>query len=214
MEVCNLKRTCGVCKELHLTVLHDSVDDTSRAVLMVSLPPTRIYLDRSNHSPKGMLKMVKVLLQSGQQTMETHAVLDDGSERTVVLQPVVQQLKLFGTPELLPLHTIHQCHTELAGSSVSFEVSSVSKPKRKFAIHNAFTATGLCLAEHNYPMAALQKAYRHLQDLPLPPMDRLKLLLLIGSDVPHLLAPAQPMCNGPVGGPMFIHNSDGLSKAQ
>ncbi|XP_052412579.1 uncharacterized protein LOC127957915 [Carassius gibelio] len=211
VEVCNLKRTCGVCKELHLTVLHDSVDDTSRAVLMVSLPPTRIYLDHPNHSPKVMLKVVKVLLHNGQQTMETHAVLDDGSERTLVLQPVVQQLKLSGTPELLPLQTIHQCHTELAGSSVSFEVSSVSKPERKFAIHNAFTATDLCLAEHNYPVAALQKAYRHLQDLPLPPMDRVKPLLLIGSDMPHLLTPVQPICKGPVGGPIAVHTQLGWS---
>ncbi len=93
MDVCNLKRPCGVCKELHLTVLHDSVNDNSRAVLMVSSSPTSIYLDRPNRSPKVILKVVKVLLHSGEQTMETHAVLDDGSERTVVLQPVVQQLK-------------------------------------------------------------------------------------------------------------------------
>ncbi len=173
--------------------------------------PTSIYLDRPNRSPKVMLKVVKVLLHSGERTMETHAVLDDGSERTVVLQPVVQQLKLSCTPELLPLQTIHQCHTELAGSSVSFEVSSVSKPLKKFAICNAFTATGLCLAEHNYPVAALQKAYRHLRDLPLPPMDRVKPLLLIGSDMPHLLTPVQPICKGPVGGPIAVHTQLGWS---
>nr|XP_055033759.1 uncharacterized protein LOC129422083 [Misgurnus anguillicaudatus] len=211
VEVCNLKRPCGVCKELHLTVLHDSVNDTSRAVLMVSLPPTRIYFDRPNRSPKVMLKVVKVLLHNGRRTMETHAVLDDGSERTIVLQPVMEQLKLTGTPELLPLQTIHQCHTELNGSSVSFEVSSVSKPMKKFAIHNAFTATGLCLAEHNYPVAALQKAYRHLKDLPLPPMDRVKPLLLIGSDMPHLLTPVQPICKGPIGGPIAVHTPLGWS---
>jgi len=55
VEACNLKRPCKVCKELHLTILHDSINDTSRAVLMVSLPPTRIYLDRPNRSPKVML---------------------------------------------------------------------------------------------------------------------------------------------------------------
>ncbi len=187
-----------VSVKLHLTVLHDSVNDTSRAVLMVSSSPTSIYLDRPNRSPKVMLKVVKVLLHSGEQTMETHAVLDDRSERTVVL-------KLSCTPELLPLQTIHQCHTELSGSSVSFEVSSVSKPLNKFAICNAFTDTGLCLVEHNYPMAALQKAYRHLRDLPLPPMDRVKPLLLIGSDMLHLLTPVQPICKGPVGGTIAVH---------
>ncbi|KAI7805208.1 hypothetical protein IRJ41_001894 [Triplophysa rosa] len=211
VETCNLKRPCSVCKEVHLTVLHDSVSDTSRAVLMVSSPSTRIYLDRPNRSPKVMLKVVKVLLHNGRRTMETYAVLDDGSERTIVLQPVVQQLKLTGTPELLPLQTIQQCHTELEGSSISFEVSSVFKPRKRFAIHNAFTATGLCLAEHNYPVAALQKAYRHLKDLPLPPVDRVQPLLLIGSDMPHLLTPVQSICQGPIGGPIAIQTSLGWS---
>lgn len=211
MEVCNPKRPCTVCEELHRTVLHDSVNDTSRAVLMVSSPPTRIYLDQPNRSPKVMLKVVKVLLHSGHRTMETHAVLDDGSERTVMLQTVVQQLNLSGTPEVLPLQTIHQSHTELAGSSLSLEISPISQRMKKFAIHNTFTVTGLCLAEHNYPVAALQKAYRHLKDLPLPPMNRVKPLLFIGSDMPHLLTPIQPICKGPAGGPIAVHTQLGWS---
>lgn len=178
---------------------------------MVSLQPTRIYLDRPNCSPKVMLKVVKVLLHNGRHTMETHAVLDDGSERTIVLQPVLQQIKLTDTPELLPLQTIQQSHTELNGSSVSFEISSISKPMTKFTIRNAFTATGLCLAEHTYPVSALQNAYRHLKDLPFPPVDRVKPLLLIGSDNPHLLTPIQPIRKGPIGGPIAVCTQLGWS---
>ncbi|KAI2656414.1 Aspartyl/glutamyl-tRNA(Asn/Gln) amidotransferase subunit C [Labeo rohita] len=211
VESCNLKRPCKICKELHLTVLHDSISDTTRAVLTVSLPSTQIYLDRPNRTPRVMLKVVKVLLHNGPRTMEAHAVLDDGSERTLVLSPVVQQLKLTCTPELLHLQTVRQCHTELEGSSVSFEVSSVTKPTKRFTVPSAFTATGLSLAEHNYPVAALQRAYRHLRDLPLPPVDRVKPLLLIGSDMPHLLMPIQPVCRGPEGGPIAIRTQLGWS---
>ncbi|XP_059401385.1 uncharacterized protein LOC132132864 [Carassius carassius] len=169
VESCNLKRPCTICKELHLTVLHNSIKDTTSAILTVSLPSTRVYLDRPNRTPRVMLKVVKVLLHNGHHTMEAHAVLDDGSERTLVLSPVVQQLKLTYTPELLHLQTVQQSHTELVGSSISFEVSSVTKPMQRFTIPNAFTATGLSLAEHNYPVAVLQRAYRHLRALPLPP---------------------------------------------
>ncbi len=211
VESCNLKRPCRICKELHLTVLHDSIKDTTNAVLIVSLPSTRVYLDRPNRTPRVMLKVVKVLLHNGNHTMEAHAILDDGSERTIVLFPVVQQLKLTCTPELLHLQTVRQSHTELEGSSVSFEVSAVTKPMQRFTIPNAFTATGLSLAEHNYPVAALQRAYRHLRDLPLPPVDRVKPLLLIGSDMPHLLMPIQPVCRGPDGGPIAIRSQLGWS---
>ncbi len=82
---------------------------------------------------------------------------------------------------------------------------------QRFTIPNAFTATSLSLAEHNYPVAALQRAYRHLRDLPLPPVDRVKPLLLIGSDIPHLLMPIQPVCRGPDGGPIAIRSQLGWS---
>ncbi len=145
VESCNLKRPCRICKELYLTVLHDSIKDTTSAVLTVSLPSTRVYLDRPNRTPRVMLKVIRVLLHNGHHTMEAHAILDDGSERTLVLSPVVQQLKLTCTPELLHLQTVWQSHTELEGSSVSFEVSAVTKPMQRFTIPNAFTATGLSL---------------------------------------------------------------------
>ncbi|GAA6089521.1 uncharacterized protein LOC113069086 [Tachysurus ichikawai] len=147
--------------------------DSNRSVLTVSLPSTQVYLDRPNRTPRVMLKIVKVLLHNGPHAMEAHVVLDDVSERTLVLFPIVQQFKLSCTPE-------------------------------RFTIHHAFTATGLSLAEHNYPVAVLQQAYRHLKDLPLPPVDRVKLLLLIGSDMPHLLTPIRPVFRGPDGGPIAI----------
>ncbi|XP_039534154.1 uncharacterized protein LOC120483252 [Pimephales promelas] len=204
VDSCNLKRPCKVCKELHLTVLHDSIRDTSKAVLMVSLPSTQIYLDRPNRSQKVMLKVVKVLLHSGDRTIEAHAVLDDGSERTIVLPPVIQQLGLNGTSEVLSLQTIQQGHTKLEGSTVTLEVSPITKPTERYVIRDAFTASALSLAEHNYPVAALQKAYHHLKGLPLQSVDKVKPLLLIGSDMPHLLTPIQPVRRGAEGSPVAI----------
>lgn len=113
-----------------------------------------------------MLKVVKVLLHNGGQTMEAYAILVDGSERTTILPPVIQQLKLNEAPEVLPLQTIQQSHIKLEVSIVTLEVSPITKRTARYVIHNAFTASVLCLAEHNYPLAALQKAYQHLKSLP------------------------------------------------
>lgn len=127
---------------------------------MVSLPSTQIYLDRPNRSQKVMLKVARVLLHSQTQTIEAYAVLDDGSERTIVLPQVVLQLGLSGVPEVLSLQTIQRNHTNFDGSKVTFEVSPFAKPSERYVIRNAFSAPGLCLAEHNYPVAALQKSYQ------------------------------------------------------
>ncbi len=58
--------------------------------LMVTLPPSQIYLDRPNSSPKVILKVVKVLLYNGQHTMEAHAVPDDRSESDSTISAAAQ----------------------------------------------------------------------------------------------------------------------------
>lgn len=100
-EVCTLKRPCNTCKEQHLTVLHDAVQQTQKTVLMVTTPTTKVYLDRPNRSPKVMLKVVKVLLHSQDRVLETYAVLDHSSERSIILPHLTKQ------PETLTLRTVH-----------------------------------------------------------------------------------------------------------
>lgn len=77
-------------------------------------------------------------------------------------------------------------------------------PSQMYRIHQAFNAEGLKLAKHSYPVAALQKRYKHLGGLPLQPIDHARPLLLTGSDMPHLLVPVQPVRAGPLGGPIDV----------
>ncbi|XP_028306550.1 uncharacterized protein LOC114465615 [Gouania willdenowi] len=208
---CNLKRPCKTCKELHLTILHDYIQQIQTNVNMITTPTARIYLDRPNRSQHVMLKVVKVILRNGDRALETYAVLDDGSERSIILPQAVRQLNLCGQPETLYLQTIHQNVGKLQGSSVSFDLSPTCMPSKKYRIHQAFTAEGLNLAEHSYPVAALQQRYKHLSGLPLQPIDRIHPLLLIGSDMPHLLVPIQPVRAGPPGGPIGVCTQLGWS---
>lgn len=162
---CTLKCPCKTCKETHLTVLHESIQETEWKVYTVSLLPTKVYLDQPNRSQKIMLKVVKVLLHNGNRKMETYPVLDDGSERSIVLPQVVQQVNLVCHPETPPLQTVHQSVKQLNGASVSLEISSPLRPSEKHLISHTFTAKGLALAEHTYPVAVLQQKYKHLRDL-------------------------------------------------
>lgn len=114
-DSCNLKRTCTNCKELHLTIMHDAALQIQKSVLMVNVPTSQVYLDRPNRSQKVMLKIVKVLLHNREKVMETYAVLDDGSERSIVLSQAVDQLNLPTEPETLTLRTVHQDVVNLHG---------------------------------------------------------------------------------------------------
>lgn len=59
------------------------------------ISPTEVlYLDRSTEDSHVLLKVIRVLIHSGNRTLDAYAILDDGSERTVLLPTAAQTLGL------------------------------------------------------------------------------------------------------------------------
>ncbi|XP_035990493.1 uncharacterized protein LOC118562319 [Fundulus heteroclitus] len=216
---CRLRVLCKTCKGKHLEALHEvnlrsgrnettPVNGTGAEVKSTT---DVLYLDRRAGCNQVLLKISKVLLRNGDHTLETYAILDDGSERTILLQEAVQTLQLQGTPENLTLRTVRKDVKTLNGSSVTFKISPTGQPTKTFTIESAFTADGLGLAEHSYPVKRLQRRYKHLRMLPLQPFTAVHPLLLIGSDCPHLVTPIEPVRLGPPGGPAAVKTRLGWS---
>ena len=208
---CNLKKPCNLCQGRHLQVLHDVNNRNPKDPMSATMrqgqgenPTGVLYLDRPTESGRVLLKVVPVTLHYHGRTLDTYAVLDDGSERTMLLPTAAHKLDLQGTPETLPLRTIRQDVQTLHGSCVSFVISPKAKPKLKYRVNKAFTAARIDLADHTYLVESLQKKYKHLRGLPLQSFRKVKPLLLIGSDHPQLLTPTEPVRLGPSGGPAAI----------
>ncbi|XP_067265288.1 uncharacterized protein [Chanodichthys erythropterus] len=215
---CNLKAPCKMCHRKHLLILHDvnertvndtTVTDSKESSCLVNTTKDILYVDRPLYSRKVLLKVSKVIIANGDKSIEAYAVLDDGSERTILLHTAAQQLNLKGQPEDLILRTVRQDQQVLHGAAVSFTVSPVTNKQKKFSIQGAFTAERLGLAEQTYPVASLQRRYRHLAGLPLQQLDRVQPVLLIGSDCPHLVTPIEPVRLGPPGGPAAVRTQLG-----
>ncbi len=199
-----------MCQGKHLRVLHDAnarpkVEQPKAESCLVSTSMEDLYLDRPSSHSRVLLKVVRVLLRNIDRTLDTYVILDDGSERTMLLPETVDKLGLNKKPEDIALRTIRQEFQTLKGASVSFKISSPTNPKRAFQIVEAFTSQHLGLADHSYPIASLKRRYKHLADLPLEPFEHVKPLVLIGADYPHLLTPVEPVRLGPPGGPAAIH---------
>ncbi len=64
-----------------------------------------------------MLKIVKVLLHNREKVIEAYAVLDDGSERSIVLSQAVDQLNHPTEPETITLCTVHHDVVNLHGAT-------------------------------------------------------------------------------------------------
>ncbi|XP_026053029.1 uncharacterized protein LOC113039346 [Carassius auratus] len=202
---CNLKKPCNKCRGKHLLILHDinykSVKDNSPAS---SSTAETLYLDKPGTDSRVLLKVVRVLLKYNNRTLDTYAILDDGSERTILLFAAAQKLNLKGEEEKLSIRTIHQKVSQLQGSKVSFSISPVAQSHKTYHIKQAFTADHLGLAQQSYPMEALVSKYKHLKGLPIQSFEKIHPLLLIGADQPHLITPIEPVNLGPPGGPAAI----------
>lgn len=73
---CDLKKCCATCKGRHLQIL---CDVNQRSNTLVRYAVRALYLD--------LMKVVKVILHNGKQTLDKYAVLDHGygSQRTILL---------------------------------------------------------------------------------------------------------------------------------
>lgn len=163
-----------------------------------------LYQDRPVGGSQVLLKLSKVLLHHGKHTLMTYAILDDGSERTILLHDAAQQLQLNGQPENLSLRTVRHDTQVISGTKVSFTLSPAFQPNKRFKIRGAFTAEHLGLAKHSHPVPALQEKFKHLKGLPLQGFSQVQPLLLIGSDHHHIIAPIEPVRYGPPGGPAGV----------
>lgn len=225
-DKCTLKKPCNTCHELHLTILHNiarqlatrqqSPENSATADILNVLVrgpcmDETLYIDQLNRSPQVMLKVVPVILINGRERLQTYAILDDGSERTIILTSAASQLQLKGPKEVLNLRTVRHEVIPMSGETISCHISPVShrKKKIKFPIANAFTAPVLNLAEHSCHASDLQREHSHLRGLPLPDFVHAQPLILIGSDHSHLLVPKEPVRIGPYGGPIAVHTALG-----
>ncbi|KAJ8381811.1 hypothetical protein SKAU_G00025890 [Synaphobranchus kaupii] len=211
---CTLKKPCNLCQGKHLLALHEINTRSERASkdvavkeesCLTSSASDSLYLDRPEAGNRVMLKVVPVIVQYGERTLDTFAILDDGSERTMLLPAAAKSLGMKGTPEALPLRTVRQDIQVLHGHTVSFRVFPAGNPQTGYTIDGAFTASRLSLAQHTYPIDRLQKKFKHLRGIPIPPLREAKPSLLIGSDQPHLVTPVEPVRLSPPGGPAAVH---------
>lgn len=109
---CDLKKPCPQCKGRHLGIVHGvNCHDQDNGTF---------YLSRLGGSGKVLLKVVEVLLHHEGRSLQTYAILDDGSECTMLLPQASDYLGLNGKAESLIVRTIRQDTIALEGSPFNF----------------------------------------------------------------------------------------------
>ena len=108
-----------------------------------AVPATTINLTRRlTNEGRTLLKITRVVLRNDDKELETYALMDGGSQRTIIMAEAAQELQL--TPlkeECINLKTVECGYCSIQGMSTSLTISPATAPHKEYWIRNAFVST-------------------------------------------------------------------------
>ncbi len=129
---------------------------------------------------------INVLISNGSTELSTTALLDGGSEATLITQHLADVLSLNSKASNVWLRTFHGEDPAVPTRQVSFILSS-SDGSQVFRIRVAYIVDSLHIAQRTIDWPKLKKQWIHLSDLPLNGFDSSAVGILVGANVPGAL---------------------------
>ena len=202
-DSCTFQIQCKSCSGVHLNVLHDVVQQPSTEA------DNTVHAGFTGNQSTVALKIVPVTLHGPKGRCDTYAVLDDGSQRTLLSADVVETLGLHGTTERLAIATYEGAQRIHEGLSVNVDVSPADNPNERFTLHEAFAVHRLALPSQRLNVAKISDSWTHLNGLPMVANDAARTpQVLIGSDHADLII-ADEVRRGPKDALIAVHTALG-----
>ena len=206
---CAATKKCGVsgCKFGHHQLLHGAPlifkkgkkdDETKDPAINAVSGPAAI-----------LLPIVPVWICNGSKRISTFALLDGGSEGTLILRSTAEDLGLNGTVKRSRLATFHGHDPEIEVKMVNFVVASRDETV-SYSVNDAFAVPSLSISSRSFDVDEAKKNWPHLSGLHLPSTDSGLVTVLLGRDVSgvhKILASRDPPTGG--NGPELIQTPFG-----
>lgn len=177
---CSNAKVCGVdgCPYFHHPKLHKNKDSDQEKGHVEKA----VVNSHTNSSVEGLLfKIIPVKLHHKGKTVQTYALLDDGSSVTLVEQWIADYLNVGGIADELCLKWTGNTHkTEPNSMRISLEISGTGS--QKHILQNARTVMSLNLPYQSISAEALSQQYDHLKDIFIESYHKKQPSLLIGLD--------------------------------
>ena len=191
---CQSKHRCKVanCNKRHHTLLHNDNVTPPPA----TNPPPPVHQGppdnpndtvTSNHFKlsKTFLQILPVIITNGTKIVHTNALLDAGSDATLIREDIAHILNLRGENKTLEIGNALLNSSSVQSEIVSFIVSSSSHPE-KISIDNAFVVPNLNVRYHKIDINKIRSSFPSFKDIELPKLNNTDVTILIGADFPKL----------------------------
>ena len=117
--------------------------------------------------------------------MKVNALLDSGSDSTLVTKTIADKLKLEGKSQILTMSNAVCSSTKTISKLVNFHIFSPSHPS-KIPISNEWVVENLDLPRFKINKNTIKKEWKHFQDPSIEVDNSKEISILIGADFPHL----------------------------
>ena len=119
-------------------------------------------------------------------------MLDSGSEVTLVDPSLVSSLGLCGRPDRLVLSTVNNCNELQNRERVNLVVESlVDEQPQQLQLKEVWSGKELNIPLRHQRVAVNKERWLHLHDVPFPEVERQKISLIIGTNVPEVFVPLE-----------------------
>ncbi|KAK3739937.1 hypothetical protein QZH41_015978, partial [Actinostola sp. cb2023] len=192
---CPRKQLCDVgdCNKRHHPLIHGA---------------DRVFVGTSskNCAPTTVLLQIVPIVVTSQEgsNVQTFALLDSGSQTSLVLEDFANKVGLDGVTSTLHLGTVNSRDEAVRSRKVSFKVSAVNKVEdsHEVVVEEAWTVPQLNIPEQKVTRDML-KDLPHLSDIPIPEIDSGAVTILLGANVLEAIL-QRDVRRGNVGQPVAV----------
>ena len=181
IKTCQSRLSCKVCNGRHHTLLHvNKGEDTKHS---------KIGYGSTHHTTEEervFLQVIPVTISHGEIRIETNALLDCGSDTTLIKRNLSEKLNLQGKSRHLEISNVLEERKVVKSKVVNFDLSSVFHPD-SVLVENAWVVEELNVEPHSVNLVDIKDKFDHLKLLPISyPIDK-EVGILIGADFPEAL---------------------------
>ncbi|XP_018653433.1 hypothetical protein Smp_188510 [Schistosoma mansoni] len=184
---CRSPRSCDVkgCGWRHHTLLHrkqeEQRDGSSDAHINTQFC-TEGYV-KHTQSPVAFA-VVPVWIKNGEKIIQTCAFLDSGSDTSLIVDDLADELGLKGKPKLVSLKTLSN-ESSLVSKEVDIELHSIDFLS-SVKVQKVLTVRKLPAVHRVVPTAHQMASWSHLKDISFPRVEDENVKLLIGCNAPSV----------------------------
>ena len=129
-----------------------------------------------------LLCVLPIRISAKGKSVDTLALLDNGSQLSLIRKGVAKKLDLRGQKEDPSFGNFHGFDPKIPVTRVKFLISSFEN-SCSFSVNEAYAIETLNINTNSMDAESLKRNYGHLSDLPLPYTDKRDVTVLIGMNI-------------------------------